>query len=149
MLIGRDGWRSAKRERPAVRMHLVVSLVRSASRWRGPLAFAWLTAPLACCLALPQPTAAQRDAFRVRMIEQVTNLESEYETLLYGGMARTQSHDQFQQAAPAAAFILPAFSDMFFKATNCMRCVERHTVGHTGTPHQPSAGRCSAADDAC
>lgn len=55
------------------------------------------------------------------MIDALNNLESEYETLLYGGIATSQASDHFQQAAPAAAFILPAFSDMFFKSTACMR----------------------------
>jgi hypothetical protein len=41
--------------------------------------------------------------------------------LLGGGCP--QANDMFQQSVPAAAFILPSFSAMFFSSTACMRWV--------------------------
>ena len=73
-------------------------------------------------------------AFMVNWLNtSVTNLDSEYSTLMYGGTSITQEGALFTQPTTAAPFLLKAFADIFFKATNCMRA-DQSTCQGPGSP---------------
>ncbi len=90
---------------------------------------------------LMQSSTAQMDVWRSKMTTAVKELESEYNTLMFGGLAITQTTGKFDKPVPASAFLLPSFSDMFFKSTNCMRygvwgggrCIQIWKLGRDGT----------------
>ncbi len=69
----------------------------------------------------PQPDNATMNYWRAHLNQTLLNITSEYDALMYGGKAITQIGQKFQEPSPAASFISPAFSDMFFKSDICFR----------------------------
>ncbi len=59
--------------------------------------------------------------WRAHLNQTLMNITSEYDALMYGGKAITQIGQKFQEPSPAASFISPAFTDMFFKSDICFR----------------------------
>jgi len=72
-------------------------------------------------LVAAQGNPTEMAAWRKELAHETENLESEYETLMYGGRAITQDADSFQEQVPAAAFTSNQFSDNFFRSTKCFR----------------------------
>lgn len=70
---------------------------------------------------ISQSTNAGRDYWRAELTHVIANLTSEYDTLLYGGVASTQTGTSFTESSPASAFTSPKLSALFFSATQCFR----------------------------
>ncbi len=79
-----------------------------------------------------------QDYWREQLKDCIANLTSEYDALLYGGISTTQVDDVFQYPAPAAAFMLPSFSHLFFKSTECMRKDKATCYPETSEWHEAS-----------
>jgi len=72
-------------------------------------------------LLIVQETDAGKDHFKAELKQQVDYLNSEYNTLMYGGMAVTQEGSAFLHETPPAAFISKDFSNNFFRDKDCFR----------------------------
>mmetsp|Transcript_27632 Transcript_27632/g.60501 ORF Transcript_27632/g.60501 Transcript_27632/m.60501 type:complete len:2143 (+) Transcript_27632:192-6620(+) len=66
-------------------------------------------------------TDAAKDLWKAKLASQITDLQSDYDTLMYGGVSITQQDSVYQEAAPASAFESSTFSYNFFKSKECMR----------------------------
>eukprot|EP00775_Hariotina_reticulata_P009112 gene9112-9281_t len=79
-------------------------------------------------------TFAETDVWRVRFLNEVELMRSEYNALLYGGVIPQVAQGmRYDDRAPAAAFSNPAFSNIFFKTTECLR-LDQSTCFQPGSP---------------
>ncbi|PNW76743.1 hypothetical protein CHLRE_11g469500v5 [Chlamydomonas reinhardtii] len=70
---------------------------------------------------LAQDDKPGRDLWREVLRTEVKLFTSEYNTLMYGGTALSQSKSVFQHPVPASAFASKSFSDEFFRTQRCFR----------------------------
>ncbi|GLI62827.1 hypothetical protein VaNZ11_005578, partial [Volvox africanus] len=59
--------------------------------------------------------------YRGVLQSELTNLQSEYDTLMYGGLSITQAGKVFQKPVPASTFESSSFSNNFFRQERCFR----------------------------
>ncbi|GIL69029.1 hypothetical protein Vretifemale_13, partial [Volvox reticuliferus] len=59
--------------------------------------------------------------YRGALRNELTNLQSEYDTLMYGGLSITQAGKVFQKPVPASTFESSSFSNNFFRQERCFR----------------------------
>lgn len=64
---------------------------------------------------------AQRADWRAVMSTEIGNLQSEYESLMYGGIARTQIGTVFARRVPASTFESTSIAADFFQEGRCFR----------------------------
>mmetsp|Transcript_19977 Transcript_19977/g.43523 ORF Transcript_19977/g.43523 Transcript_19977/m.43523 type:complete len:1516 (-) Transcript_19977:1907-6454(-) len=92
-------------------------------------------------LAVAADTPEETAALQQRLALQVSYLQSEYDTLMYGGQSITQEGAVFTYPMDSAAFANSEFSDYFFKFKGCTRfdqskCYKEdsrwHEVTHNG-----------------
>ncbi|KAG2424794.1 hypothetical protein HXX76_014218 [Chlamydomonas incerta] len=76
---------------------------------------------LAALMLVAGHDAEERARWRSVLATEVVNLENEYDTLMYGGVAATQAGGVFQHAVPASTFESGTFSANFFKTDRCFR----------------------------
>ncbi|GFR49782.1 hypothetical protein Agub_g11721 [Astrephomene gubernaculifera] len=62
-----------------------------------------------------------RPALQMLTLMEVKNLQSEYDALMYGGLASTQANSVFRHPVPASAFESASFARTFFRAKGCQR----------------------------
>ncbi|GIL48962.1 hypothetical protein Vafri_5459 [Volvox africanus] len=59
--------------------------------------------------------------YRGVLRSELANLQSEYDTLMYGGLSITQAGKVFQKPVPASTFESSSFSNNFFRQERCFR----------------------------
>ncbi|GLC57759.1 hypothetical protein PLESTB_001261700 [Pleodorina starrii] len=59
--------------------------------------------------------------YRGELRNELANLQSEYDTLMYGGLSTTQVGSVFQKPVPASTFESSSFSNNFFRQERCFR----------------------------
>ncbi|KAG2432252.1 hypothetical protein HXX76_009170 [Chlamydomonas incerta] len=70
---------------------------------------------------LAQDDKPSRDLWREVLRTEVQLFTSEYNTLMYGGTALSQTNDMFQHPVPASTFASKSFADQFFRTQRCFR----------------------------
>ncbi|KXZ46278.1 hypothetical protein GPECTOR_45g148 [Gonium pectorale] len=60
-------------------------------------------------------------ARRALLTAELDNLHSEYDTLMYGGLAKTQAGSVFTHPVPASTFESASFASNFFREERCFR----------------------------
>ncbi|KAG2446966.1 hypothetical protein HYH02_008120 [Chlamydomonas schloesseri] len=70
---------------------------------------------------LAQDDKASRDLWREVLRTEVKLFTSEYNTLMYGGTALSQTDSVFQHPVPASTFASKSFADQFFRTQRCFR----------------------------
>ncbi|WIA20263.1 hypothetical protein OEZ85_006098 [Tetradesmus obliquus] len=63
----------------------------------------------------------KRAAYRQALYERALELQSEHNTLLYGGRIMLEANVSFDGTAPASLFQNPEVSDLFFRSRKCLR----------------------------
>ncbi|EFJ45814.1 hypothetical protein VOLCADRAFT_93917 [Volvox carteri f. nagariensis] len=67
------------------------------------------------------PGTSQMAFYRNVLQTELVNLQSEYDTLMYGGLSITQAGSVFQKAVPASTFESSSFAGNFFTEERCFR----------------------------
>ncbi|GFR51586.1 hypothetical protein Agub_g14007 [Astrephomene gubernaculifera] len=76
---------------------------------------------MASFLLVSGATPADRSQWRSVLATEVANLESEYDTLMYGGLSTTQIGTVFEHPVPASTFESVSFASNYFKDERCFR----------------------------
>ncbi|KAG2429714.1 hypothetical protein HYH02_013971 [Chlamydomonas schloesseri] len=76
---------------------------------------------LTAFLLVSAETPDWKDYYRGLLVKEVTNLENEYDTLMYGGISITQAGSVFTKPVPASTFASSSFSANFFRENKCFR----------------------------
>ncbi|KXZ45581.1 hypothetical protein GPECTOR_53g167 [Gonium pectorale] len=84
-------------------------------------------------LLVASDSPQERAAWRGTLSTEINNLESEYDTLMYGGVATTQLGSAFTRPVPASTFESASFAYNFFKEERCFRWDQSHCY----TPDSP------------